>query len=1653
MYTVRTRIGMIIMSVLLLVGMCPTMAGFPAGAADGTVSAAGSNTVEYTVEWSSASAVNLKYQSSESAGRVYYMVKDAGSSMPGKQEMVSADQKFSDDDAAGSTSGSTDVSVSSSAAKDVYLMFQQYPESEKTYYDVTKISLPAYSSGFSAAGESSQAGSVGVKASRSSADSVALAVTPSVSGTLHYIVKGAGEAAPSASELLSAAGLSETADVTKTTDVSLGSDPTSAKKIYVLYTSTDGTKIGGIDSLDIPAYDQTAWAAKLSSDSVSFSGLTEGYDADGISKTLTVSNTGAGTLSFGVDETAEGYEEFSKYFTVDVSGAQNIGSGRDGSVSVQPKEGLEAGTYEGSFYLVDNISGDTSLKLGPVRVSMTVAEKSGGSEDGIREPEGKYTPGLEDITLLGNGDKIVIDGKVVYCVNYYFNLSTQSNTVMKKLYENEFGKLASVSAKELDKYTGLTTKNPVKNNAKDDKEKLANVRRVLYNGYGSDAAGIREKYDFKLLIGNRKDFAFEVATQCAIWYYTDTDENGNPLTFDQVKDHVSDIYKWEPVWGWKDVEAIYNILIGKDRSIQLKEPGADYEADLYVANNPVNGTWTQNLIGGTSRTSDVSVTKAWDDESGADGNRPSASAFKKWLRLYCDGEDVTDEHEGRLTVKDNGNNTYTVTWTGLPGSADKYTVKEEIPEMYRDVYKISGTDEAANGGTIKNSETALERTEITVKKVWKDGSDAENLRPSQSDFAKWVKLYANGVEEKDAAAVVSGEGDTWTVTFSGLRKYDDSHKLISYSVKEEIPESCKYAADYGSGSGSAADGGTIANTLTDTTSLKVNKSWKNNSGDSIDAPENAKVTFTLLANGEDAGANITLDGDADQNGESGSWTAEWKDLPKYDTNGEKITYSVYESSGQDGYVGDHTSKDQALVLSSDDLSITNTKIGSAYVDLSASKTMTGASLSGDDFSFTLKDDDGNTIETKKNDENGNISFSRIDYNYSDAGKHVYYIAETAGTDGSITYDGSVYRVTVTVKADGTKLTATPVYEKSIDGGSTWTTVTNAIFSNVKGEAAKWQLKAKKTTSDNSKFRNGEFVFGLFDASGNMYYLKSDGTLTLSENGNIPMTATNDEAGNVVFPEVTTETESSSKYYIKEIGCADDADSAEWNCDTVSAHEADVTVGKDSSGNLKAEVKYAAGDIPEISNSRRNVSLRIMKAWNGISAENRPDSVEFRIQRIAGENGTPEDVKSVVLSKPVNDTGVWTVMEKDLPAVDGNGTEYIYSVSEVSDGTHHFDVKISTDADTVENGEVVKNFKVTNSPDSAKINIPVEKKWAEGVSGESATVVLKQDGREIDSIDLTANNKWKHTFEDLDKYANDGHEYEYTVEETNKNYKATVEKSGDGYVITNDKSDEKISIPVEKKWAEGVTGESATVILKQDGEKIGSIDLTAENNWKHTFGNLDKYANDGHEYEYTVEETNSNYHPVIVRNSDTDITKGFTVTNEQSDEKVSIPVEKKWADGASGEEAVIVLVKNGEKTDQKLVLTEENSWKGSFDDLDKYDKDGRVIEYSVTEETSEFSYEVKEDGNGGFIVTNYPEETPVTTPNDSPNSPEDSGGESSGNDSPVTDSPVTVVSDAPQTGDDFDMSLFALTAGGAALAAGIALAASRKRRREQAQDNK
>ncbi|MFR3322911.1 MAG: Cna B-type domain-containing protein [Lachnospiraceae bacterium] len=145
------------------------------------------------------------------------------------------------------------------------------------------------------------------------------------------------------------------------------------------------------------------------------------------------------------------------------------------------------------------------------------------------------------------------------------------------------------------------------------------------------------------------------------------------------------------------------------------------------------------------------------------------------------------------------------------------------------------------------------------------------------------------------------------------------------------------------------------------------------------------------------------------------------------------------------------------------------------------------------------------------------------------------------------------------------------------------------------------------------------------------------------------------------------------------------------------------------------------------------------------------------------------------------------------------------------------------------------------------------------------------------------------------------------------------------------------------------------------EEVKTVELTAANGWKASVSNLPKYK-DGQMYEYfwTEKEGNipdgyglTNEVTYDIFSSEKGVT-GFitTLTNSHRPQKISATVKKVWDDNnnkAGVRPASIQVQLYADETPQgnPVKLNEENSWKYTWKDLDKY-ADGTEISYRVDE---------------------------------------------------------------------------------------------------------
>lgn len=390
-------------------------------------------------------------------------------------------------------------------------------------------------------------------------------------------------------------------------------------------------------------------------------------------------------------------------------------------------------------------------------------------------------------------------------------------------------------------------------------------------------------------------------------------------------------------------------------------------------------------------------------------------------------------------------------------------------------------------------------------------------------------------------------------------------------------------------------------------------------------------------------------------------------------------------------------------------------------------------------------------------------------------------------------------------------------------------------------------------------------------------------------------------------------------------------------DTTDGHEIVYTVDEVDVPNYTKGISGTAATGFTVTNTiTGKVSIPVTKVWVG------PQASSAKVTLFA--DGVEKD--SVTLNAANGWAHTFTNLDKY-----NNGTEIVYTVTEEPIANY----------DSVITGNAANGFTVTNT-NTEKTSVDVTKTWV-GTPAASVTIKLFADGTEKETVTLTAADNWTHTFANLDKYAADGHEIVYTVDETpvTDYTKAITGDAANGFTITNTITG-KVNIPVTKVWV-GPEATSAKVTLYADGVEKDSVTLNAANNWVHVFANLDKY-NNGTEIVYTLtEEPIANYDSAITG----DVATGFTVTNTNT-EKVAVDVTKNWV-GPATDSVTIKLLADGVEV-ESAVLTATDNWMHTFSNLPKYAADGHEIVYTVDEyDVPSYVKAIEGTSTTGFTVTN------------------------------------------------------------------------------------
>ncbi len=744
-------------------------------------------------------------------------------------------------------------------------------------------------------------------------------------------------------------------------------------------------------------------------------------------------------------------------------------------------------------------------------------------------------------------------------------------------------------------------------------------------------------------------------------------------------------------------------------------------------------------IKNTLKTEDLTITKAWNDASNSARKRPTADEFKALLKMYWktagnavpDWSEKTSDFASKLTVTDNGDDTFTVKWAGLPQYYQKQEADYQAEEGTEPAdYTLSPTGKVTNGSTITNT---LEK-DVSIKKQWVDENNKNNNRLDASAMTGSFTLYTDAACEQAAQNAptpeVTDNGDgTFTVTWKGVPKYDSAGNERTYYAKETtVPNA--YTITQGSNGvvtdEQVANAGTIINTEKKK-NITLTKTWNDAeyfTADTINkgyTRPNVKITVTGTAGSAEVfkkeyeltAANAVI-------GDNYKWSATFTDLPIYYGN-QVITYTAEETEpdgfekADNGAVDLSTSEENNAIMSGGATNTPKKEEKHESITLKVKKvdanTNTGTGIEGATFTVSGTPTDGSSFDdlVVTTGANGIAEFT-----FTKAG--TYTLSETTAPTG-YEKDNSTY--TIEVNEQLTSITLN-------QANDVWTWLYNLVFGSnttfsydaatrtgtISNTPKTSSLEVTKTWADNNNqdgARRTTFVQLQKSVDGGATW-----TNVAGQTADVDTTYTAARTSVGTFSDLPAyEDGNPVKYRVSETAINNYTTTYDAGSGTEYAAEG---AGVDLLDSSDATGDTTAGKSIDVKNYHKpaETKITINKKWAddkydnpGANVDNqykRPDSLSFTISGLVdGTAVTLPDGKTSATITPSDktDDAQWTTTVEGLPLYSA-GEIITYDVTENTPADYTMTVTQGMRRNTANN---TWSIEVTNTPNEGKEYTP------------------------------------------------------------------------------------------------------------------------------------------------------------------------------------------------------------------------------------------------------------------------------------------------------------------------------------------------------------
>ena len=632
--------------------------------------------------------------------------------------------------------------------------------------------------------------------------------------------------------------------------------------------------------------------------------------------------------------------------------------------------------------------------------------------------------------------------------------------------------------------------------------------------------------------------------------------------------------------------------------------------------------------------------------------------------LTVDGDDAPLATAGKLTVRVMGAGSVII---GNIPNGTQYSVSEtSLPNGWAfvsaegDSGTLQGEEPQAAEATITNEYTPTGKVTFKAYKTFEDselaaGDFVFELRDPSGTV---IQQKENGAPSAGVAPItfdsveLTAAGDyTYTITEvtgnDATIEYDDTEVTASFTM-----------TDNGDGTLTASEvtyspeNATFVNTKKPG-ELKITKAIEGA------APNASTASFSVVVTFTDA-EGTAVAGDFD-------WTSTTGDSGTVASGGtltihgdETVTvaglpggthYTAVEdteAAKSQGFVQSGITGDEGTIAAgaASEVEITNTYLTATTATIKAVKQLEGRKLTEGEFTFHLKDADGNVIAEAENDENGNVTFPELTYSYADEDKtFTYTVSEVVPAEADrvkgMTYDETEHEVTVTIaKGDDGELTAKVNY-----ADDEVPTFVNTYEATGK---AKVEVTKELVGADISQ-AEGQFEFTLARPDGDVL---SQAEAKAQAADGAELKATNDASGKVSFREITYDQDDAGKTYTYVVRETKGKDSGI----TYDAHACTVRVKVTDNGNgtLSTDVTYGNSTFKNTYNYEPDYGdleiIKTLKTWENSSvAEDGSGTINATFVFDVKATLDGEVVYSNAVAVHFNGPGSESAVIKHLPA--------------------------------------------------------------------------------------------------------------------------------------------------------------------------------------------------------------------------------------------------------------------------------------------------------------------------------------------------------------------------------------------------------------------